>query len=60
MVEVLQPQFKHLIVFESNPEYLVERITDILENEYKDIKGELTVCFDWIDDTQVKTKDHKG
>ena len=60
LVEVLQPQFKHLVVFESNPEYLVERITDILENEYKDIKSELTVCFDWMDDAPLKNKNHNG
>jgi len=62
LVEILQPQFNHLIVFESNPEYLVERITDILNHEYKDIKQDLSMCFDWmddIDDTKA-LKSHNG
>jgi uncharacterized protein (TIGR00725 family) len=60
LVEILQPQFKHLIVFESNPEYLVERVTDILNGEYADIKAELTTCFDWLETKEVTQKSHNG
>lgn len=61
LIEVLQPQFKHLVVFESNPEYLIERMVNILDEEYKDIKQELTVCFDWMDSQKAKKlKEHIG
>lgn len=60
LVELLQPQFKHLIVFESNPEYLVERITGILNGEYEDIKSELTTCFDWLENKDLPQKSHNG
>jgi hypothetical protein len=61
LVEILQPQFKHLIVFESNPEYLIERITDILNNDYSDVMQDLTVCFDWVEKSEkLPTKSHNG
>jgi uncharacterized protein (TIGR00725 family) len=61
LLNVLQPQFRKLVVFESNPEYLVERLVNILDEEYKDIKSELTVCYDWMDDPKtVKAKDRSG
>jgi uncharacterized protein (TIGR00725 family) len=60
LLEILQPQFKHLVVFESNPEYLVERIMNILDNEYKDIKQELTMCFDWAEPTKMPKANHNG
>jgi uncharacterized protein (TIGR00725 family) len=62
LLNVLQPQFRKLVVFENNPEYLVERLVNILDEEYKDIKGELTVCYDWADDSAKKAKSqtHNG
>lgn len=62
LLNVLQPQFRKLVVFESNPEYLVERLVNILDEDYKDIKGELTVCYDWEDDSAKKhmKKSHNG
>lgn len=49
LLNVLQPQFRKLVIFEKDPEYLVQRLVDLLDEEYKDIKGELTVCYDWED-----------
>jgi predicted Rossmann-fold nucleotide-binding protein len=62
LLEILQPQFKHLVVFESNPEYLVERISDILAQEYSDVMQDLTMCFDWMDTDSDKNalKSHNG
>lgn len=61
LLEILQPQFKHLVVFESNPEYLVERITDVLAQEYKDVMHDLTMCFDWMEESDQKAlKSHSG
>lgn len=57
LLEILQPQFKHLVIFESNPEYLVEKMVDLLEKEYADIKKDLTVCFDWVEEPKSV---HKG
>ena len=57
LLEILQPQFKHLVIFESNPEYFVEKMVDLLEKEYADIKKDLTVCFDWVEEPKSV---HKG
>lgn len=53
LLNVLQPQFRKLVIFESNPEYLVERLEAVLDEDYKDIKGDLTVCLDWNDDQLI-------
>jgi uncharacterized protein (TIGR00725 family) len=55
LIEVLQPQFRHLVIFDDNPENLVAKLVDVLDEEYKDIKGELTVCYDWMDDSSAKS-----
>jgi hypothetical protein len=61
LLEILQPQFKHLVVFESNPEYLVERITGLLADEYRDVMKDLTMCFDWMEDKDKEAlKSHNG
>ena len=63
LVDILQPKFKNNIIFESNPEYLVERITDVLASEYSDIMGELTLCFDWMEEggsDKRALKSHNG
>jgi uncharacterized protein (TIGR00725 family) len=60
LLDVLQPQFKHLVVFDSNPEYLVEKIIDVLDKEYEDIKSDLTVCVDWALEDKFKKAHHNG
>lgn len=44
----LDPSFKRLVVFDDNPEKLVDMITDILDVEYKDIKEELLKDEHWF------------
>jgi uncharacterized protein (TIGR00725 family) len=60
LLDVLQPQFKNLVVFDSNPEYLIEKITNVLDEEYKDIKSELTVCIDWTVEESLKKSEKKS
>jgi uncharacterized protein (TIGR00725 family) len=44
----LQPEFKHLVVYSEDPEELVDKITDILDLEYKDIKVEMLRDDHWF------------
>jgi uncharacterized protein (TIGR00725 family) len=61
LLDILQPQFKHLVIFESNPEYLVERIVDQLLEDYGDVMKDLTMCFDWLEDADKNAlKSHNG
>lgn len=41
LMKVLEPPKKHLIIYDDNPENLIARITDLLDEEYKDIKKQL-------------------
>lgn len=41
LMKVLEPPRQHLVIFDENPENLVARMIDVLDEEYKDIKKEL-------------------
>lgn len=48
LLKVLEPPRKRLVIFDDNPENLVERMVAILDEEYKDIKKELTRKEHWF------------
>jgi len=41
LMESLEPPHKNLVIFDDNPERLVKRLTDILNEKYADIKDQL-------------------
>lgn len=61
LIEVLQPHFRKYVVFDANPEFLIDKLVALLDDEYKDIKSDLTICFDWADETSsTPTVTHNG
>ncbi len=42
LMEILEPPSKHLVVYDDNPERLVKKIIDILDEKYIDLKKDLS------------------
>ncbi len=59
LLNILQPEFKKYVIFDDNPEILVQRIIKLLDEDFADIKSDLTVCFDWIDQPTASDS-HQG
>lgn len=56
LLKILEPPRGHLVIFDENPENLVERITEILDKEYKDIRKQLERDEHWF----LKNGKHSG
>lgn len=48
LMKVLEPPREHLVIFDENPENLIERLVTILDEEYKDIHKELDRDEHWF------------
>ena len=55
----LQPDFKRLVVFDTDPVKLVRKVVDILDKDFKDIKSELLRDKHWFLEPN-ETPDHAG
>jgi len=57
LVESLQPKFNEMIIYDENPERLVERILALLDVKYKDIRNHIeTYNESWF----MKSPDRRG
>jgi hypothetical protein len=48
LMKVLEPPKEHLVIFDENPENLVERIVNVLDEEYQDILQQLDRDEHWF------------
>ena len=48
LMKVLEPPREHLVIFDENPENLIERITNILDEKYADIHEQLKRGEHWF------------
>lgn len=48
LMKVLEPPKEHLVIYDENPENLVERIVDILDEEYEDVLKQLDRDEHWF------------
>jgi uncharacterized protein (TIGR00725 family) len=48
LMKVLEPPREHLVIFDENPENLVERIVTILDKEYADVNEQLRRNEHWF------------
>lgn len=48
LMKVLEPPKQHLVIFDENPENLVERMVNILDEEYKDVHDDLARDEHWF------------
>ena len=56
LIEILDSRFEKLVIFDSDPQKLVKRIVERLDEKYKDIKQHLTHDHFWYMDSSS----HKG
>lgn len=54
LMKVLEPPKQRLVIFDENPENLVQRIVEILDDEYKDIVKELKRKEHWFLDDEAR------
>lgn len=48
LMKVLEPPHKHLVIYDENPENLIERIVNILDEEYADVHKQLERDQHWF------------
>jgi uncharacterized protein (TIGR00725 family) len=58
LLEVLETPNRHLIIFDDNPERLVERVIAVLDKDYHDIKAQIERDEFWFLDSPDKP--HQG
>lgn len=48
LMKVLEPPAEHLVIYDENPENLIERIVNILDKEYADVTKQLSHDEHWF------------
>lgn len=58
LMKVLEPPREHLVIYDENPENLIERIVNILDEEYADVRKQLDHDEHWF--LKGEGKHHQG
>lgn len=56
LMKVLEPPREHLVIYDENPENLIERIVEILDKEYADVHKQIKHDEHWF----LKNGKHQG